>query len=318
MHVLWLEVLTAAQGVVRCSPTENADLFNATCGGNGLTGIMLVVAIQMVRIPSSWIKQVGIKTGSLSETLDACEAYASHPYSVAWVDPRARGGAMGRGYLMCGDFAEPQEAADAGRACTPTPSPGSGVSLPVYFPVPLMNFGLLTTAINGVYAFKGRRGPARSLVSTDAFFYPLKTLNLKMFGGGHVTYQFVLPYAASRPGLTQIFKKISESGLGSLISVLKLLGPQRRATGNMSFPIPGFNLGIDFQVSQEMFRLFRELDAMVLDHGGRHYLAKDVCLSPEGLRRGYGSDLDEFLNVKAKWDPQNRFRSLQSIRLGMT
>ncbi|RZI55571.1 MAG: hypothetical protein EOP94_04770 [Zymomonas sp.] len=79
----------------------------------------------------------------------------------------------------------------------------------------------------------------------------------------------------------------------------------------------GFNLGIDFKVSPRMFELFRELDAMVLDHGGRHYLTKDVCLSPEGLRRGYGTAVDEFLSVKRKWDPRNSFRSLQSMRLGL-
>jgi FAD/FMN-containing dehydrogenase len=312
-HVLWLDVLTAEEGVVTCSPTQNPDLFHATCGGNGLTGIALTVAVQMMRIPSNWIRQVGIKTRCLEETLQACEQNANYAYSVAWVDPHARGRAMGRGYLMCGDFAPEDAVAQSQTSGATGPSNDPKFRIPVYFPVPVLEQPIWTETINAIYMTRGSR--IESIVSTSEFFYPLQAMNLKMFGGGHITYQFVLPYAASRDGFVRIFKKIVESGRGSLISVLKLFGPQKRFPGNISFPIEGYNLGIDFRVCDGMFALFRELDAMVVDHGGRHYLTKDVCLSPETLRRGYGKSVDEFIAVKAKWDPKNRFRSLQSMRL---
>jgi FAD/FMN-containing dehydrogenase len=312
-HVLSLDILTAAEGVVRCSPTENPDLFHATCGGNGLTGIILTIAVKMMRIPSNWINQVGIKTRCLAETLEACEQNANYSYSVAWIDPHARGAAMGRGYLMCGDFAPEGAVARSGDPTASMSRRGSKLGIPVLFPVPLMDQSLWTEAINAIYTTKGRR--SECIVSASEFFYPLQAMNLKMVGGGHITYQFVLPYAASRDGFVKIFKKIVESGQGSLISVLKLLGPQQQFPGNISYPIEGFNLGIDFRVCDRMFTLFRELDAMVIDHGGRHYLTKDVSLSPENFRRSYGKSVDEFLSVKAKWDPKNRFRSLQSMRL---
>ena len=57
---------------------------------------------------------------------------------------------------------------------------------------------------------------------------------------------------------------------------------------------------------------------MILDYGGRHYLTKDVRISPETLRRGYGKTLDEFIEVKAKWDPHQHFCSVQSRRLNLT
>lgn len=314
-HVLWIDMLTATQGVVRCSLTENRDLFYSTCGGMGLTGIVLAVAVKMVRIPSGWIKQIGIKTRSLIETLEACEEYNSYPYSVAWIDPHARGSAMGRGYLMCGEFAQEQDLKPANTKAVATDRSGGKFKIPVYVPVPLIGLHLCTQIINGMYYSKSPKGKSESLVSAEKFFFPLQHINLKMFGGGHITYQFVLPYASSKGGLIKIFKKISESGLGSFVSVLKLFGPQEQWPGNISFPMAGYNLGIDFRVSAEMFALFRELDAIVLDYGGRHYLTKDVCLSPEGLRRGYGKSVDEFLSVKRKWDPANSFRSLQSMRL---
>lgn len=314
-HVLWLDILTAAQGVVRCSRTENQDLFYATCGGMGLTGIILATAITMVRIPSGWIKQIGIKTHSLIETLEACEKYSNYSYSVAWIDPHARGKSMGRGYLMCGEFAEEEDLKGMKAESRAKGGSGGGFKLPAYFPVPLLSFPLWTKIINAMYFMRSPKGISESIVSAESFFFPLQHINLKMFGGGHITYQFVLPYSASRDGLVKIFQKIVDSGQGSLISVLKLFGPQEKWPGNLSFPIEGYNLGIDFRVSPKMFELFRELDAMVIDHGGRHYLTKDVCLSPQDFRRGYGEAVDEFLAVKRKWDPDNAFRSLQSMRL---
>lgn len=314
-HVLWIDMLTAAQGVVRCSRTENQDLFYSTCGGMGLTGIILAVAIKMVRIPSRWIKQIGIKTRSLAETLEACEQYSSYSYSVAWIDPHARGDAMGRGYLMCGEFAQEQDLASINAEAVPKNNIAGNLKIPIYFPVPLLSLSLWTKVINGIYFAKSPKGVSESIVSADSFFFPLQYINLKMFGGGHITYQFVLPYESAKDGFVKIFKKIVDSGQGSLISVLKLFGPQQQWPGNISFPLEGYNLGIDFRVSSDMFELFRELDAMVIDHGGRHYLTKDVSLSPQDLRRGYGKAVDEFLEVKRKWDPYNLFRSLQSMRL---
>jgi FAD/FMN-containing dehydrogenase len=314
-HVLWFQMVTADGELSYCSPTSNPDLFHATCGGFGLTGVLVVIAVQMVRIPSGWIKQKGVKTKNLLETLDACERYGSATYTVAWVDPHAAGKSMGRGYLMCGEFAAVDELSDSQILSRPRDGTRNKNTIPLYFPVAMMSFRGFTEAINLMYKLKTPAGFSHSIVDFQSFFYPLQAASLKMVGGGHITYQFVLPYSSARDGLVSIYKKIVDSGLGSLISVLKLFGEQKRSYGNISYPMSGYNLGIDFRVSPSMFRLFRELDAMVHDYGGRHYLAKDVCLTPEGVRRGYGNSLDEFLEVKAKWDPQNRFRSLQSMRL---
>lgn len=267
-HVLWLDVMTAQHGVVRCSPSEHPDLFYATCGGIGLTGIILAVAVRLVQIPSNWIRQIGVKTQCLLDTLEACERYSNYSYSVAWIDPHAGGSSMGRGYLMCGEFAHEEDVKHLGNVATANRS--SSFRIPAYFPVPLLNLPVWTKAINTIYSMKAPKGISNSIVSTEAFFFPLQKINLKTFGGGHLTYQFVLPYESSREGLVKIFKRIVDSGQGSLISVLKLLGRQDPWPGNISFPIEGYNLGIDFKVSPRMFALFRELDAMVLDYGGRH------------------------------------------------
>jgi FAD/FMN-containing dehydrogenase len=216
---------------------------------------------------------------------------------------------------MCGEFAQEQDLKAVIAETVAKDGHDGRFKIPVYFPVPLINLSLWTKIINSIYSLKSYNSISESLVSYKEFFFPLQHINLRMIGGGHITYQFVLPYRSSIYGFKKIFERIVESGQGSLISVLKLFGPQQKWPGNLSFPIEGYNLGIDFRVSSNMFKLFRELDAMVLDYGGRHYLTKDVCLSPRDFRRGYGKAVDEFLAVKRKWDPGNSFRSLQSMRL---
>ncbi|RZI55570.1 MAG: FAD-binding oxidoreductase, partial [Zymomonas sp.] len=143
-HVHWIEVLTAEQGIVLCSPTQHQDLFHATCGGIGLTGIVLTVAVQLMRIPSNWIRQIGVKTRSLLDTLEACETYSNYTYSVAWIDPHARGAAMGRGYLMCGEFAEAQELGSKNVAASAAGGRDDGFKIPAYFPVPLLKLRLFS------------------------------------------------------------------------------------------------------------------------------------------------------------------------------
>ena len=105
---------------------------------------------------------------------------------------------------------------------------------------------------------------------------------------------------------------ISDRGIGSFLAVLKLLGP---AAGPLSFPMEGYTLALDFPASSKSFDLLRELDAIVADYGGRLYLTKDACTGSSMLR-GY-KQLEAFRTVRDRVDPQHRFRSLQSERLGL-
>ncbi|SFS12407.1 FAD/FMN-containing dehydrogenase [Sphingomonas jatrophae] len=313
-HVLWLDVLTAAQGIVRCSPTQEAELFHATCGGMGLTGLILAGAVQLVRVCGAWIKETGFKTRCLSQTLDLCAELYSYPYLVAWIDPHADGSSMGRGYVMCGEPVDAHAFEGAASRSRASKQGSKSFRVPAFVPVATIDSRVLTQSINMLYTLKGLRGSSGRLICAEAFHSPIQSLDLRLFGGSHVTYQFTVPFLAHE-AFRSIFRRIVDSGLGSLISVLKLFGPQPQHPENISFPQRGYNLGIDFRVSRKMFTLFRELDSIVLDYGGRHYLSKDVCLEPKSVRRGYGDKVENFLAVKRKWDPDNRFRSLQSMRL---
>lgn len=316
-HVAWMDVLTAEKGLVRCSPSEHADLFYATCGGHGLTGLVVCVALQLIRVPSAWIDQTCIKAANLQEIMDSFEANATSPYSVAWIDCLQTGKAMGRSILMCGNFAPP-EILEAARRKQPYASARKKqLTVPFNFPALALN-PLSVKLFNTLYYGKAPRGATQGIVSCNTFFYPLDAINCwnRIYGKrGFTQYQFVLPKEAGAEGLPKILHRIAKSGSGSFLAVLKLFGGQTVIPGNISFPTEGYTLALDFPISSRLFPLLDQLDAMVLDYGGRHYLTKDARLAAATFRKGYGKLLDDFLAVKTAWDPQNKFTSTQAQRL---
>ncbi len=146
----------------------------------------------------------------------------------------------------------------------------------------------------------------------------LKTGLNRIYGKrGFLQYQCVIPKAAALEGLTHILNRTASSGMGSLLAVLKLFGSQNENGDIISSPMEGYTLALDFPVKPKAFALLNELDAMVLDYGGRLYLSKDARMHASTFERGYAGSIDRFRRVKAMWDPDNRFVSLQSQRLGM-
>jgi decaprenylphospho-beta-D-ribofuranose 2-oxidase len=130
---------------------------------------------------------------------------------------------------------------------------------------------------------------------------------------GFVQYQFVLPLSAKK-GLVEILKRISDEGLGSFLAVLKVFGKQRSL---ISFPDEGYTLALDFPVRKGLFEFLDELDAIVLNYGGRLYMSKDARMKPEVLLKGYPG-LEKFKTIVRKYNPSAKFSSIQSERLLLT
>jgi len=308
-----LSLLIGDGSIVRCSPSENTDLFRATCGGMGLTGVIVTAAFTMRRIPSSFVSQETLKARDLDEIIGHFQN-SSAPFSVAWIDCLARGRSLGRSVLMQGDFAEPVSLpADKPFLTVDT---GSSLTFPFNAPSYLLN----TTSVsvfNALYHGRFSAGASRSLIHYEPFFYPLdKILHWnRMYGSrGFLQYQCVLPLGSGHRGMRALLETISSSGQASFLAVLKLFGRQTDTDGYLSFPMEGFTLALDFPHSSSLFSLLDRLDAIVLEHGGRLYLTKDARMSAETFKKGY-PHLEEFLAVKRRVDPFNIFRSLQSDRL---
>lgn len=292
---------------VNCSKNENTELFQATCGGMGLTGVIVDAKIQLKKINSKFIQQTTIKNKNLQETFAAFEDNHDATYSVAWIDCLAKGEHLGKSLLMVGDFC------DDGRLVY---KPKDKLSIPFYFPAFCLN-ALSVKAFNFLYYAKVRKKTSHQKVDLDSFFYPLDAIHQwnRIYGKpGFVQYQFILPKAVSYEGLERILNTIAQSGKGSFLAVLKLYGAQN--ANYLSFPIEGYSLALDFKVEPALFALLDKLDDIVHEYQGRIYLAKDARLSKAHFEQGY-PQAHKFKALRETNKMNKKFNSLQSKRLGI-
>lgn len=318
-----LELMLPDGETLLCSRTENEELFRATCGGMGLTGLILRARLRLQSVPSRTIRQTTVRTKDLEATFEAFREYAAAPYSVAWVDCLARGRNLGRSLLMLGEFDDTrteqhenrEEAAIPGQGAGRKPF-GSSLRIPRLFPGFLLN-RFSVAAFNELYYRKVSAGISAQRVGLEPFFYPLDRLRdwNRIYGRqGFLQYQFILPLEQSEHGMRKILTEISHSGMGSFLAVLKLYGP---ANDNLlSFPLEGYSLALDFKRQRGLDGLLERLDRLVVRYGGRIYLAKDARMSRDVFESGYPG-LETFRKLRVSLGLNRCFHSLQSLRLGL-
>lgn len=311
-----LTLLLADGAVTECSRESDPELFWATVGGMGLTGVILSAVIQLVRVETAYCTVDYRRTRNLESTLDTfATTHHDFRHSVAWIDCVATGAALGRSVVMLGNNARqcelPREL-----AATPLALPRrANRNVPFYFPTGTLN-SWTVRAFNTLYYAKN--GDRRETVDFNSFYYPLDGIRNwnRIYGrSGFVQYQALFPTSTARAGLQALLECISKSQQASFLAVLKGCGPATE--GMLSFLFPGYTLALDFPYRGQATRqLFEKLDRIVLDHAGRLYLAKDSLTSAETFARMYPR-LEQFRAVKQRVDPDNRFVSSQARRLGI-
>lgn len=314
-HVRSMDILLGDGREVTCSPSVEPDLFWATCGGMGLTGIIMRVTFGLKKIETSYIRQKQVKAKNLAELLQLFDQYKESTYSVAWIDCLQKGESFGRSILMLGEHAKLSEL-DAAKAKEPLKLPRTR-QLPFPFMLPSFVLNTFTVkAFNALYYAKNRKKESNSITSYEPFFYPLDAIqhwNRGYGKRGFVQYQFVLPLE-EREGLVKIMEAISSRGMGSFLAVLKVFGKQDDL---ISFPKEGYTLALDFPVRDDLFPFLDELDALVLQHKGRLYLSKDARMKPHVFWEGY-PHAQAFAAVVKKYNPLLKLNSIQARRLHIT
>jgi decaprenylphospho-beta-D-ribofuranose 2-oxidase len=317
-HVGELRMVTPV-GSVTTSPESDPELFWATGGGMGLTGLMTTATLRMIPVETSYMMVDTERAPDLDEAMammvSGDDAYR---YSVAWIDCQAGGSRLGRSVLTRGDHARAddlparlrgQRARDfVGRQLLRVPlTPPSGVLNP-----------LTVAAFNEVWFRKAPRRQLGRPTSMASFFHPLDGVGdwNRLYGRrGFVQYQFVVGDDAADT-VRHVLERLSAARLGSFLGVLKRFGPAN--PGPLSFPMAGWTLALDLPVGRgPLEQLLDELDEEVVAAGGRVYLAKDSRLSPERFRTMYPR-LDEWLAVRRRVDPDGLLRSDLGRRLGLS
>ena len=313
-----VESLTLAlvNGEVRiCSREQHGDLFRATLGGMGLTGVILSASFRLRPIETAFLLEETLSASNLQEVMALFETSHGWPYSVAWVDGLAQGAKLGRSVLSRGRFLAhselPESWADAPLHLAAPPR----LKIPMDAPSPLLN----RTSVSLFNALHRRRTPGDARpVPLQPFFFPLDRVEdwNRVYGRrGFVQHQSVLPKSESQAGIAALLARAAKWRPGSFLAVLKLFGGS--GDGLLSFPMEGYTLTLDLPMNDGTPALLAELDAIVQRHGGRVYLAKDAYCSPELLREGY-SQLEQFKAVRADaaGEPP-RFTSALAQRLAL-
>lgn len=314
--VVDLHLLTASGAIVRCSRDENTDLFWATIGGMGLTGVILDARIRLQRVDTAYMNVQNERAANIDVALERFfETDHEFAYAVAWIDCLATGNSLGRSVLMRANHASLEDLPVNLRAHPCQFKEGIKPTVPFTFP----DFALNPYSMKCFnIGFNAIHSDASKVVACDSYFYMLDRINHwnRIYGKrGVVQYQIALPPESSRAALIEILEKLTASNRGSFLAVLKTFGPPSK--GLLSFPIQGFTLALDLPYTgTDLIAELQEIDQIVLKAGGRVYLAKDACLSGDVFAQMY-PNLEQFREVKASVDPEQRFSSSQAHRLGI-
>lgn len=292
-HVREFELLRSDGSRMLCSPTQNAPWFRATVGGLGLTGLITRASLQLRRVPGPWFRGDSQRFTNLREFFElSARSDEDFEYTVAWIDCVAQGAALGRGVFMRGNHAPARESA---------PNPRSR-RIPFTPPASLIN-GLSLRAFNQLYFHRPSAVSADSLWNYKSFLYPLDSILEwnRIYGpSGFFQYQCVVPVAEAETAVQEMLRRISTSGVGSFLAVLKNFG-NAPALGLMSFARPGTTLALDFpNRGAATLKLLDSLDEITRSAGGAVYPAKDARMAPAAFRQYF----PQWVELTTFVDPQ--------------
>ena len=288
-----------------CSSSENNELFYATFGGMGLTGVIKDATLRLKKINSTYINQKTYKAMNLKEAFEVFEKVSKSSYSVAWIDCYSHGREIGRSIIMTGEFLDDGQLDFI---------PKKKINIPFHFPSFIIN-PIFIKIFNLLYFNKHIAKVSQRKVDFDSFFFPLDSINNwnRIYGKkGFFQFQFILPKSKSFNGMKKILSSISEAKTGSFLAVLKLYGNSNQNL--LSFPMEGYSLALDFKKSKNNIELVNNLTDYVISLGGRVYLAKDSLLTEDQFNKCYKKS-KLFRDIRSHYGFNKYLNSNQSIRL---
>ena len=316
-HVCYLLLLDGGGEIHELTPNgngspDNSEMFWATVGGMGLTGVILEAKFKLIPITTSLVRVDTTRFNNLDSLMAAMvDADSKYRYSVAWVDSLDPNG---RGILTCGDHAQVKQLSVSKQVDPLLYDPKAIAATPHFLRIRLLNQWTVR-AFNEAWFHRAPKQREGELQTFAQFFHPLdavKDWNLIYGPAGFLQYQFAVPNEAAYL-VPRTLEKFREIGAPSFLTVLKRFGPSNRAP--LSFPMPGWTLAIDVPASiPGLMELLDHLDEEVQLVGGRIYLAKDSRMKSAVFRKSY-LDWNRYIMTRDKLDTRAIFSSEMSLRL---
>ncbi len=303
-YVSEMKILLANGKIIKCSKTKNPKLFLSTCGGMGLTGIILSAKIQLLKIPSNFIKETIVKSTSLKETLDYFKKYNHKKYLVSWIDTNAKKENLGRGILYAGEHIKYKNKDFVKHGF---------FKIPFDFPNFVLN-NFFLKLLSKIYFLNNFKFKER-IVDLKKYFYPLDNIENwnKIYGKmGFVQIQVLLRNQNAAVNLKKIILFFQQKNQVSFVSTLKKMGKKNKNL--LSFPEDGYTITFDIKNNPNLKIFYNELEKILRKMNAKIYLTKDALMTKEYFKNTY-SNIKKFIKYKKIYDPKFKFISYQSKRL---
>ena len=304
-YVFSLKVITSEGILYNCSKEENSELFHASCGGMGLTGIIVSAKIKLFKINSKIIDTQIIKTKNLKETINKFKKLNNNKYLVAWIDALAKNEHMGRSVIFIGNHSNEGDLSFIEKI---------KFSIPKIFPGFLLNKYAIKF-FNKLYYFF-HHDNRKFKKNLDNFFYPLDNINNwnNLYGkNGFIQVQILISESNFEEIICKVLKFFQDKKQFSFLSTLKELGPGNK--NYLSFPSKGYTLTLDLKMNKDLKKIYAEFELLLASYNIKVYLTKDSFMSKKFFENTY-KELNKFKEIKNKYDPLDLIKSFQSKRLG--
>ena len=306
-HVNEIEILLANGRIIKCSKNKNKKLFHSTCGGMGLTGIILSAKIQLLDIPSNFIKETTIKSNSLKETIGYFNKYNYKKYIVSWIDTNAKNESLGRGIIYIGEHTGQIDR---------NFSKSNVLKIPFNFPnFFLSNF--LLKLLSKLFFFKSSKYKEQ-IVEIKKYFYPLDNIENwnKIYGKkGFVQIQILISNKNIIKNLTRIILFFQKKKQVSFVSTIKKMGKKNKNL--LSFPEEGYTITFDIKNNSNLKSFYHQLEKILIRMNAKIYLTKDSLMTKKYFQKTYPNK-NKFKIYKKIYDPKIKFTSYQSKRLDIS
>jgi decaprenylphospho-beta-D-ribofuranose 2-oxidase len=312
-----MTLATPGSGSLTVGPDEQPDVFWATAGGMGLTGIVTEATFGLQPVETSRMRVDTERAADVDDCMARMTADDSrYRYSVAWIDCLASGAALGRSVLTRGNHASLDELGPRDRETASVFSPSTLLRAPRWLPNGLLN-PLSIRAFNELWFRKAPRVEHDAIQSMTEFFHPLDGVEgwNRIYGSrGFLQYQYVVPYGAEAV-VRRTLERLSAVKCASFLAVLKRF--EHENAGPLSFPMRGWTLTLDIPAGRSgLGELLDDLDDLVVEAGGRIYLSKDSRVRPELMAAMY-PELERWREARGSVDPKGVMRSDLSRRLDL-
>lgn len=318
-HVRSILLILPTGEMVTCSPVINKELFFASAGGMGMTGMILELDLQLVRISSPFLTVKRDRISGLQMLSDALRKNTSE-YWVAWIDHFSQGNQLGRGIVETASHAQNAPLAPPLEKRTHPPLPPfgkgwlGGISIPRFWPKGVLN--RWSIQLYNRLRLHCSAKKSEELLSWQQFFNPLDHIQHwnRLYGRpGFLQYQCTI--GEGKNTFDHLAELLTISQKKDIFSYLVVVKSHRDSKGLLGFPIAGISVAMDFPYQPKLFDLLNTFDALITQWGGRVYLAKDARLSAKTFQQMYAHALPAWLAILKEIDPHRRMESEMSHRL---